>query len=188
MVIADLDGAILEANEAFLSMLGYSQDDLAAGRLRWADITPVEWLAANQRAWEQTRAVGRCEAFEKEYFRKDGSRVRVLVGGAAFDEARTKAISFVLDLTERKRAEDERRAHLWFLESMDRINRANAGNQRPGADDERGPRCGARSLRLRSSVAHLSVRPGRPLLARVMEHTRPQFPGAFALQSRAADR
>ena len=127
VVIADLDGAILEANEAFLSMLGYSQDDLAAGRLRWADITPVEWLAANQRAWEQTRAVGRCEAFEKEYFRKDGSRVRVLVGGAAFDEARTKAISFVLDLTERKRAEDERRAHVWFLESMDRINRAIQG-------------------------------------------------------------
>ena len=76
VVIADLDGAILEANEAFLGMLGYSQDDLAAGRLRWADITPVEWLAANQRAWEQTRAVGRCEAFEKEYFHKDGSRVR----------------------------------------------------------------------------------------------------------------
>ena len=93
VVIADLGGAILEANEAFLSMLGYSQDDSAAGPLRWVDITPVEWLAANQRAWEQTRAVRPCEAFEKEYFRKDGSRVRALVGGAAFDEARTKTIS-----------------------------------------------------------------------------------------------
>ena len=51
VVIADQDGAILEANDAFVSMLGYSQDDLAAGRLRWPDITPVEWLPANQRAW-----------------------------------------------------------------------------------------------------------------------------------------
>ena len=183
VVIADLDGAILEANEAFLSMLGYSQDDLAAGRLRWADITPVEWLAANQRAWEQTRAVGRCEAFEKEYFRKDGSRVRVLVGGAAFDEARTKAISFVLDLTERKRAEDERRAHLWFLESMDRINRAIQGTN----DLER----------MMSEVLDAVLEvfacdrawliypcdPHAPSWRAVMEHTRPEYPGAFALQT-----
>ena len=183
VVIADLDGAILEANEAFLGMLGYSQDDLAAGRLRWADITPVEWLAANQRAWEQTRAVGRCEAFEKEYFRKDGSRVRVLVGGAAFDEARTKAISFVLDLTERKRAEDERRAHVWFLESMDRINRAIQGTN----DLER----------MMSEVLDVLLDifacdrawliypcdPHAPSWRTVMERTRPQFPGALALNA-----
>ena len=183
VVIADLGGAILEANEAFLSMLGYSQDDLAAGPLRWVDITPVEWLAANQRAWEQTRAVGRCEAFEKEYFRKDGSRVRALVGGAAFDEARTKTISFVLDLTERKRAEDERRAHLWFLESMDRINRAIQGT----SDLER----------MMSEVLDVLLEvfacdrawliypcdPHAPSWRAVMERTRPQFPGAFALQT-----
>jgi PAS domain S-box-containing protein len=127
VVVADRDGAILEANNAFLDMLGYSQDDISARQLRWQDLTPAEWLSANQRAWEQTRTHGRCEAFEKEYFRKDGSRVPVLVAGAAFDDARTKAISFVLDLSERKRAEAEHRAHVWFLESMDRINRAIQG-------------------------------------------------------------
>jgi PAS domain S-box-containing protein len=183
VVIADQDGAILEANDAFLNMLGYSQDDVAAGHLRWADITPVEWLDANRRAWEQTQALGRCEAFEKEYFRRDGSRVRALVGGAAFDEARTKAISFVLDLTERKRAEEERRAHLWFLESMDRINRAIQGSN----DLER----------MMSAVLDAVLEvfacdrawllypcdPGAASWRAVMEHTRPEFPGAFALQT-----
>jgi GAF domain-containing protein len=51
VVIADQEGAILEANDAFLNMLGYSQDDVAAGRLRWADLTPAEWMPANRRAW-----------------------------------------------------------------------------------------------------------------------------------------
>jgi PAS domain S-box-containing protein len=183
VVVADLDGAILEANEAFLSMLGYSQDDLAAGRLRWADITPVEWLAANQRAWEQTRAIGRCEAFEKEYFRKDGSRVRVLVGGAAFDDTRTKAISFVLDLTERKRAADEHRAHVWFLESIDRINRAMQGT----ADLERMMRDVLDVLLdvFACDRAWLiyPCDPHAPSWRTVMERTQPQFPGAFALNA-----
>jgi PAS domain S-box-containing protein len=183
VVIADQDGAILEANDAFLSMLGYTQDDVAAVRLRWANITPVEWLDANRRAWEQTRAFGHCEAFEKEYFRKDGSRVPVLVGGAAFDEARTKAISFVVDLSERKRAEEERRAHVWFLESMDRISRAIQGSN----DLEH----------MMSEVLDAVLEifacdrawllypcdPGAPSWRAVMEHTRPQYPGAFALRT-----
>jgi PAS domain S-box-containing protein len=121
VVIADQDGDILEANEAFLSMLGYNQEELAAGRLRWRDLTPAEWLPASQRAREQTQAVGRCEAFEKEYFRKDGGRVPVLVGGAAFDEARTKVISFVLDLTERKRGEEALQTARLQLVRMSRV-------------------------------------------------------------------
>jgi PAS domain S-box-containing protein len=183
VVIADLDGPILEANDAFLSMLGYSQDDVAAGRLRWPDITPPEWLDVNRRAWEQTRAIGRCEPFEKEYLRKDGSRVPVLIRGTAFDDDRSKAISFVLDLSERKRAEDERRAHLWFLESMDRINRAIQGSN----DLER----------MMSEVLNAVLEvfacdrawllypcdPDAPSWRAVMEHTRPQFPGAFALKT-----
>jgi len=106
VVIADFEGGIIDANGAFLSMLGYSREDVAAGRLRWKELTPVEWLPANQRGWDQLRASGSCELFEKEYFRKDGSRVPTLVAGAAFDDTRTKSISFVLDLSERKRAEE----------------------------------------------------------------------------------
>jgi C4-dicarboxylate-specific signal transduction histidine kinase len=55
----------------------------------------------------ELRATGSCKAFEKEYFRKDGTRVPVLVGGATFGESRDDGVAFVLDLTERKRAEAE---------------------------------------------------------------------------------
>src|SRR5262245_63271596 len=85
VIIADLDGPIIEANDAFLEMLGYSRDDLVAGRLRSAALTPVEWHEATQRAVAQIRATGRCDTYEKEYLRKDGSRVSALVGGPAFE-------------------------------------------------------------------------------------------------------
>jgi len=112
VVITELDGPIVEANDAFLEMLGYSREDLVAGRLEWAALTPAEWHAAAQRAIAQVRATGRYDTYEKEFIRRDGSRVAALVGGAAFEDTRTKAVSFVLDLTERKRSEEAlRRAH-----------------------------------------------------------------------------
>src|SRR5258705_1868287 len=104
----DLDGRILDANEAFLHMLGYSRDDLVSGGLRWTALTPAEWKYAQERALAELRATGSHKAFEKEYFRKDGSRVPVLLGGATFDEHGDQGVSFVLDLTERKSAELER--------------------------------------------------------------------------------
>jgi PAS domain S-box-containing protein len=105
IVMTDFVGRILEANDAFLEMVGYDREDLASGRIRWIEMTPAEWLGVSQRAVAQMRATGSCEPFEKEYFRKDGSRVSVLVGAAAF-EGRDEGVSFVLDLTERKRAEE----------------------------------------------------------------------------------
>jgi PAS domain S-box-containing protein len=104
IVMTDFEGRILEANDAFLEMVGYDREDLASGRIRWIEMTPAEWLGVSQRAVAQLRATGSCEPFEKEYFRKDGSRVPVLVGAAAL-EGRDEGVSYVLDLTERKRAE-----------------------------------------------------------------------------------
>ncbi len=108
--VRDLDGRILEANDAFLRMVGYDRKDLAAGRLRWTDLTPPEWHERTARAVAEATMTGASLAFEKEYFRKDGTRVPVLVGSATFDERRDNAIAFVVDLTERKRAEQELRA------------------------------------------------------------------------------
>jgi PAS domain S-box-containing protein len=62
----DADGCIIEANDAFLDMLGYSRDDLASGRLAWRDLTPPEWQAVSMRAVAEIEATGRCELFEKE--------------------------------------------------------------------------------------------------------------------------
>jgi len=105
IVMTDFEGRILEANDAFLEMVGYDREDLASGRIQWIEMTPAEWLGVSQRAVAQLRATGSCEPFEKEYFRKDGSRVPVLVGAAAL-EGRDEGVSYVLDLTERKRAQE----------------------------------------------------------------------------------
>jgi PAS domain S-box-containing protein len=122
IVIFDFEGRIIEANDAFLEMMGYGRDDLVSGRMRWIEMTPAEWLAVSHRAVAQMRATGSCEPFEKEYFRKDGSRVPVLVGAAAFEGSRNEGVAFVVDLTERKRAEEalrksERQFHALFDEA-----------------------------------------------------------------------
>jgi PAS domain S-box-containing protein len=105
IVIYNFEGGIVEANDAFLGMLGYSRDELTSGSVRWKDLTPAEWRTASERAEAQIRATGSCELLEKEYIRRDGGRVPVLVAGAAFEQTRNQAISFVLDLTQRKWAE-----------------------------------------------------------------------------------
>src|SRR5258705_3888162 len=102
----DADGRILEANDAYLDMLGYSRDELASGRLGWRELTPPEWEDVSMRAAAEIQATGRCAVFEKEYFRKDGTRVPILMASAAIDESRSQIVAFVLDLTARKRAEE----------------------------------------------------------------------------------
>jgi PAS domain S-box-containing protein len=106
ILIFDLEGRIIEANDAFLRMVGYNREDLVLGRIRWTDLTPPEWRDRNVQAAEEVKKTGAAQPYEKEYFRKDGSRVPVLVGSAAFDEQRDQGVAFVLDLTERKRAEE----------------------------------------------------------------------------------
>ena len=105
IIIWDFDGRVLEANDEFLRMVNYDREDLASGRIRWADLTPPDWRDRNNARIEQQKSSGRFEPFEKEYTRKDGSRVPVLIGGATFEEGGNQGVAFVLDLTERKRAE-----------------------------------------------------------------------------------
>jgi signal transduction histidine kinase len=87
-------------------MVQYTREDVTSGRLQWRKLTPPEWQAVTERAVAQLRATGTCEMYEKEYFRSDGSRVPVLVAATVIDWSET--LAFVLDLTERKHAEDER--------------------------------------------------------------------------------
>lgn len=108
VVFSDLESRLVEANDAFLNLLGYTKEDIDAGRLRWRELTPVEWRDVSERAATQLREMGTCELFEKEYYRHDGSRVPVLVGIATIGEERKATVAFVLDRTEAKRAEQER--------------------------------------------------------------------------------
>ena len=106
IIIWDFEGRILEANDAFLHMVGYDREELVAGHIRWTDLTPPEWRDRDARLIEEHKKTGTLQPFEKEYFRKDGSRVPVLLGAATFEEGGNQGVSFVLDLTERKRAEE----------------------------------------------------------------------------------
>ncbi|MCK1525132.1 ATP-binding sensor histidine kinase [Bradyrhizobium sp. 17] len=103
----DIDGRIIDANEAFLRITGYGRDDVVSGRLRWRDLTPTEWRDADDRRMAELEATGTALPYEKEYFRKSGSRVPVLVGAATFGGRSDQGVAFVVDLTERKRAEQE---------------------------------------------------------------------------------
>ncbi len=105
----DVEGRILEANDAFLRIIQYDREDLVTGRVCWTDLTPPEWRDDTAQRVVEVMTTGTVQPREKEYFRKDGSRVPVLVGGAAVGEEPRQAIAFVLDLTERKRAEADAR-------------------------------------------------------------------------------
>ena len=103
--IWEAEGRILEANDAFLHMVGYDRKDLVSGQVRWTDLTPAEWRERDERALAERKSTGKLQPYEKEYFRKDGNRVPVLMGAANFDESGNQGVAFVLDLTERKQAE-----------------------------------------------------------------------------------
>ncbi len=107
VVVSSEQGAY-EANDAFLGIMSYSREDLAAGRISYQRITAPEWADRDRVAFEQLLAKGAFQPYEKEYLHRDGHRVPVLVGGAAVDSDPLRWVTFVVDLTARQRAEQER--------------------------------------------------------------------------------
>ncbi|MDM9383404.1 PAS domain S-box protein [Chlorogloeopsis sp. ULAP01] len=104
----DMSGNITQANDAFLQMVGYAQEDLLAGKLDWQEMTPPEHIEQTEQAVEELKLYGVCTAFEKEFFRKDGSRVFVAIAAALFEDTSEQGFACVLDITARKQAEAER--------------------------------------------------------------------------------
>jgi len=105
MLFTNKDGVISNANEAFLSMTGFSKSDLNAGDITWEKITPPENIEENNLAVKLMRDNGFCPPFEAEYLRKDGSRISVLLGAAAVSEDDAVAVTYVIDISEKKKAE-----------------------------------------------------------------------------------
>ena len=103
-IIGDTDGRIYEANDEYLRIIGYSREELAAGRIRWDTITPPEYLPLDHQAIERARQTGFSGPYEKQYIRKDGSRIWVIVGFMIYEGTRT--IAFILDISDRKRADE----------------------------------------------------------------------------------
>ncbi|MEJ1966115.1 MAG: response regulator [Gammaproteobacteria bacterium] len=109
VVICRLD-RIVEANDSFLRMIGYTQQDLANPGISWREITAPESLERSESASLELRRRGNIAPFEKEYIRKDGTRVWALVGAATIAETDDRWMSFVLDISDRKHAAVEREA------------------------------------------------------------------------------
>jgi PAS domain S-box-containing protein len=110
VLIWSFDGRILEANDAFLDMVDYGHEDVASGHLRWTDVTPSEWRPQDERAIGELKTTGTVQPYEKEFIRKDGTRIAVLVGAALFDAQGNDGVAFALDLSKQKQAEAEIRA------------------------------------------------------------------------------
>jgi PAS domain S-box-containing protein len=107
VIIASPSGGIIEANDYYLRMIGYSRKEFEQGKVDWRAITPPEWLPADDRAIAELRERGTCTPYEKEYVRRDGTRVSVFLSDAMLPGPEEQIAAFVLDITERKRAEDE---------------------------------------------------------------------------------
>jgi PAS domain S-box-containing protein len=135
IVMWNLEGAITGANDAFLRMVQYDREDLASGRVRWTDLTPAEWRPHDEHAIADLRATGIFHPFEKEYLRKDGSRVPVLLGGALLEESGNEGVAFVLDLSEQKRAERALRRSETFLAEGQRLSQTGSFSWRVATDE-----------------------------------------------------
>ncbi|MFM0187995.1 AAA family ATPase [Paraburkholderia nemoris] len=167
IIVWNLDGDILEANDAFLRMVGYERDDLVSGRVRWRDLTPLEWRESTERALAQIGQAGRTEPEEKEYIRRDGSRVPVMVGRAAFEASGKEGVAFVVDLTERKEAEHRLRESYEMLRELTSRRETAREEERKHIAREMHDELGQHltALRMRASALRMQFGNDRPELA-----------------------
>jgi PAS domain S-box-containing protein len=124
IAVAGAGGEIFEANDYYLNLLGYTRSELDVGQVRWIDMTPPEHLPADERALAELQATGICTPYEKEYFRKDGARVWVMITDAVLPQEDGKIIALVQDVTDRKRFE------LALARSAEELRRSNAELER----------------------------------------------------------
>ncbi|WP_414576167.1 PAS domain S-box protein [Anabaena sp. CCY 9402-a] len=119
IMFSDVYGGIEQANNAFLEMIGASQEDLLAGNLSWRDITPPEYRHLDEQRIAEAKAnpKGACTPYEKEYIHKDGSRIPVLVGYVLTGETKEEAVAFIFDLRESKQAQAEQQKLVSLIEN-----------------------------------------------------------------------
>lgn len=108
MIFWDAEGNISDANSRFLYIVGYTEEEVLSGKVRWKDMTPKEYTHLDDIALKELSEKGVCSPFEKEYIRKDGSRVPILLGAAVASGFKDRGVCFVLDISESKKIETER--------------------------------------------------------------------------------
>lgn len=155
-----------DANDALLQMLGYTRQDLQQGLLRQGSLTPSGYEEVDRRAAEEVRATGSCTPYEKEFLRKDGSRVPILAGGARLGPDMSDTVFFVLDQTERRLAE-ERLRHAERLEVVGQL----AGGMAHEANNQMSVVLGATEFILRRSDVPPAVRQDAEYIREAAERT-----------------
>ena len=121
IIQADADGNLQLANDAFLQLVGYTREEYEAGLLNWVNLTPPEYLPLDMKGIAEANQRGACTPYEKEYIHKDGHCIPVLIGYGYFKDATTPYyICFILDLTDRKQAEERLEAYALQLERSNR--------------------------------------------------------------------
>jgi PAS domain S-box-containing protein len=108
MVVTGAHGRVLAANDYFLNLIGYDREEIQSGKVDWHTITAPEYIETTREVIADVQSLRR-RVYEKEYVRKDGKRVSALVGVSAVEELQNQMVAFVLDITERKRAEENLR-------------------------------------------------------------------------------
>jgi PAS domain S-box-containing protein len=105
MFFADYAGNLINANDRFLSMLGYTREEFVQENLTWQKITPPEYVQANLLAHNFLTIRGVIDPWENQYYHQDGSRLSVLVGAALLPETEYQAIYIIVDISDRKEIE-----------------------------------------------------------------------------------
>lgn len=101
------DGRITDANDRFLEMIGYTREDLVTQRINWSALTPPEFAYLDKAGLQQIATRGICAPFEKEYIRKDGTRIPILIGAALHENSPNEGVCYIIDVTDRKQVELE---------------------------------------------------------------------------------
>ncbi|MEB3121126.1 MAG: PAS domain S-box protein [Snowella sp.] len=118
MIFADFQGRIIDANDCFLDMIGYNREELETGKIDWLGMTPPEYLAKDYECMEYLIQNGEVEPWEKEYYRKDGSRIAILIGAAFLTETNNESICVIIDISDRKQAEKSLRKSQQFIQTI----------------------------------------------------------------------
>lgn len=101
MLMTDTNGEVVDANDTFLRMLGYTRSDFESGAINWLTLTPDEHREASYQALRNILRTGASQSLEKEYIRKDGARIPVLIGVTLLPSGKARFLTFVIDLTDR---------------------------------------------------------------------------------------
>jgi PAS domain S-box-containing protein len=102
----NMNGSVTDANDKFLEMIGYTREDLQAGLIEWDKMSPPEYRSLDEYAISELKATGIGTPYEKEFIRKDGSRIPIFLGAVTNDDEHNEGVAFVLDITERKETEE----------------------------------------------------------------------------------